>query len=120
MKKDRTLIFNKYGGKCAYCGCELKKGWHVDHIEPIVRNWWDGTCQKPENENIENYNPSCPSCNIQKSSLSLEQFRNNIKNFVISLNKYSTIYKFAKRYGLVAEKDIEVEFYFEKINKENK
>ena len=32
-KKERELIFNKYNGKCAYCGCELKKGWHIDHIE---------------------------------------------------------------------------------------
>ena len=34
-KKDRELIFNKYGGKCAYCGCELTKGWHVDEFEPV-------------------------------------------------------------------------------------
>lgn len=24
-KKERELIFNKYNGKCAYCGCELKR-----------------------------------------------------------------------------------------------
>ena len=28
-KKERELIFNKYNGKCAYCGCELKKGFHA-------------------------------------------------------------------------------------------
>ena len=83
-KKDRELIFNKYGGKCAYCGSELTKGWHADHIEPIVRNWKNGTCEKPENEKLENYNPSCPSCNIQKNSYTLEQFRENIKQFVTS------------------------------------
>ena len=37
-KKDRQIVFDKYNGKCAYCGCELVKGWHVDHIEPIVRD----------------------------------------------------------------------------------
>jgi 5-methylcytosine-specific restriction endonuclease McrA len=38
MKKaDRQKIFDKYGGRCAYCGCELQKGWHVDHIDPVVR-----------------------------------------------------------------------------------
>ena len=114
-KKERELIFNKYNGKCAYCGCELKKGFHVDHIEPIVRNWLNGTCEKPENENLENYNPSCPSCNIQKNSYTLEQFRENIKQFVNSLNQYSTQYKFAKKYGLVSETDIEVKFYFETL-----
>ncbi len=114
-KKERELIFNKYNGKCAYCGCELKKGFHVDHIEPIVRNWLNGTCENPENENLENYNPSCPSCNIQKNSYTLEQFRENIKQFVNSLNKYSTQYKFAKKYGLISENEIEVKFYFETL-----
>ena len=114
-KKERELIFEKYNGKCAYCGCELKKGWHVDHLEPIVRNWRNGTCEKPENENLENYNPSCASCNIQKNSYTLEQFRENIKQFVNSLNQYSTQYKFAKKYGLVKEIEIEVKFYFETL-----
>lgn len=113
--KDRELVFNKYGGKCAYCGCDLTKGWHVDHIEPIVRNWVDGSCEKPENENLQNYNPSCPSCNIQKNSYTLEQFRENIKQFVNSLNQYSTQYKFAKKYGLIKETEVDVKFYFETI-----
>jgi 5-methylcytosine-specific restriction endonuclease McrA len=39
MKKQiREQIFNKYSGKCAYCGTGLEKGWHVDHIEPVVRD----------------------------------------------------------------------------------
>ena len=116
-KQDRQEIFDKFSGKCAYCGCDLQKGWHVDHIEPIVRNWWNGTCQKPENDCIENNNPSCASCNIQKSSLSLEQFRDKIKQFVSSLNSYSNQYKFAKKYGLVQETETEVKFYFETVKK---
>jgi predicted restriction endonuclease len=36
-KNRRQLIFEKYDGRCAYCGCELQKGWHEDHIEPIIR-----------------------------------------------------------------------------------
>ena len=127
MKKtDRELIFNKYDGKCAYCGCELTKGWHADHIEPIVRDFiynknkqrfkTNGICRNPENDNLQNYNPSCPSCNIQKNSYTLEQFRENIKQFVNSLNQYSTQYKFAKKYGLVSENDIEVKFHFETVS----
>lgn len=127
MKKtDRELIFNKYDGKCAYCGCELIKGWHADHIEPIVRDFiynrnkqrfeTNGICRNPENENLQNYNPSCPSCNIQKNSYTLEQFREHIKQFVNSLNQYSTQYKFAKKYGLVSETNIEVKFHFETVS----
>lgn len=37
--KERDIIFNKYGGRCAYCGCELQKGWHVDHREPVERKY---------------------------------------------------------------------------------
>lgn len=124
-KKDRQIVFDKYKGKCAYCGCELQKGWHVDHIEPIVRDFiynkskqrleTNGICRNPENENLQNYNPSCPSCNIQKNSYTLEQFRENIKEFVNSLNQYSTQYKFAKKYGLIQETEIEVKFYFETL-----
>lgn len=35
--KERDIVFNKYKGKCAYCGCDLVKGWHVDHLKPVVR-----------------------------------------------------------------------------------
>jgi len=34
----------KFGGKCAYCGCDLpEKGWHADHVEPVYREWWKST-----------------------------------------------------------------------------
>ena len=34
----------KFGGKCAYCGSELpEKGWHADHVEPILREWRKST-----------------------------------------------------------------------------
>lgn len=128
MKKaDRQKVFEKYGGRCAYCGCELTKGWHVDEILPIVRDFtfngngktiYNGTCQYPERLHIENQNPSCASCNIMKSSEPLESFRNKIAAFVNSLNQYHTQYKFAKRYGLVVEVEKPVVFYFETLSKQ--
>lgn len=66
-KSDRDLVFKKYNGKCAYCGCELKKGWHVDELLPVRRNG-DGTCMHPERFNIKNQMPSCPSCVIFKKT----------------------------------------------------
>lgn len=113
-KSDREKIYNKYGGRCAYCGKELEKGWHVDHIKPIVRDLRNKSkCEFPEREVIENYNPSCPSCNRLKSSMSIEQFRNNIAKMVDSLNNYSVQYQVCKRYGLVEETNCKVVFYFE-------
>ena len=107
----REKIYSKYDGRCAYCGELLKKGWHIDHIKPVLRGY--NNYLNPENDTIENSNPACPSCNIQKKDFTIEQFRHNIKRFVVSLNKYSTQYKFAKKYGLITENDIEVKFYFE-------
>ena len=110
----REKVYNKFHGKCAYCGCELNGKFHIDHIEPIRRNS-DGSCLNPQNESLENLNPSCPSCNIMKHNQSIEQFRAMIKNFVTNLNKYNNQYKFAKKYGLITENDIEVKFYFETL-----
>lgn len=159
MKKaDRQIIFNKFSGRCAYCGCELEKGWHVDEKEPVRRNyktipahWREGDkhytsheiyrmhlsedqmtergfkwveskvvvdgCEHPENFNLDNQMPACASCNINKHSMSIEEFRHLISNFIVSLNRDSTQYKIAKRYGLVREAIKEVVFYFETFEK---
>jgi 5-methylcytosine-specific restriction endonuclease McrA len=115
----RQAIWNKSGGKCWYCGCDLPdKGWHADHIEPIRRNWWEDRTGvvpslHPERDTEENKVPTCASCNIQKGSLSVEQFRQKIEGFINSLNEYHTQYAVAKRYGLVTETDATVVFWFE-------
>ena len=115
-KKQREILFQKYDGKCTYCGCDLVKGWHVDHIEPIIRNPMDAKeCAKPHLDVIENMTPSCASCNINKHSMTIEQFRSLITGFVRSLNLRSVQYKFAKKYGLVEETEKKVVFYFETI-----
>ena len=123
--KQRDLIFNKYNGKCAYCGCDLVKGWHVDHVKPVIREKkWNHEKRKfvptgnmnHANDVIENKMPACASCNINKHSLSLEEFRKLISGFMTHLNERNTQYKIAKRYGLVNETDKQVKFYFESVN----
>lgn len=123
-KKDRQIIYDKFEGHCSYCGCELQKGWHVDELLPVRRNSkydkdkqkfvFDGTYKHPERLNINNQMPACPSCNINKHSMSLEEFRSLISGFMKHLNEVNTQYKVAKRYGLVQETKNEVVFYFEK------
>ena len=126
FKKDREIIFKKYGGKCAYCGTLLQKGWHVDDLLPVRRNMkynkhkskfiHDGTYEHPERLNIDNQMPSCPSCNINKHSMSLEEFRNLITGFIKHLNEVNIQYKIAKRYGLVNETIKPIVFYFERVS----
>lgn len=120
--KERDKIKAKYGGKCAYCGNTLPDKWHVDHFKPVVRDFvlvkdkgfvQNGKMLNPENDNFDNKVPSCPSCNILKSSGTIEEFRRLVSNFTTSLNRDSTQYKAAKRYGLIKEIDKKVTFYFE-------
>ena len=125
-KQEREIIFNKCNGKCAYCGTKLEKGWHVDELLPVRRNYeWDSfQCRMvyidmlhPERLTLDNQMPACPSCNINKHSNSLEWFRDLISNFTNSLNERSTQYKIAKRYGLISETPKPVVFYFETLKR---
>lgn len=150
-KSDRQKVFEKYGGRCAYCGCELKgKRWNVDHIEPVNRvtktvpgyyrhkvtgekcesptgKWWleyervdskqvFDKMLNPERDTFENSNPSCHSCNITKSAMTLERFREWIQDSTrrLNTNNYNS-YKFGKRFGLIKETGVEVKFYFETL-----
>ena len=113
-KTERQLVFDKYNGRCAYCGCILTKGWHVDHLKPIRRKKYKkGECRYPQRECIENYMPACASCNINKHAMKLEDFRQLVAGFMKHLNERNTQYKIAKRYGLVVEQEKPVIFYFE-------
>ena len=124
MNKKREIVFNKYDGRCAYCGCDLQKGWHIDHINPIRRNETDESIERMNSyrktpltrgkDSIENYNPACRQCNIWKSTYSIEQFRKEVSEQVNRLNNYSANYRNAKRFGLVEEIIKPVIFYFEK------
>ncbi len=117
-KKQRQLIFDKYNGRCAYCGCELQPGWHVDHLKPIRRHLRKDGCRHPKRDCVENCMPACASCNINKHSMSLEEFRKLVGGFIKSLNRDSTQYKIAKRYGFVVEVEKPVVFYFEQQSAE--
>ena len=116
-RQEREYIYNKYNGRCAYCGEKLQKGWHVDHLEPIKRQVGGGKKynEYPERDNTKNKLPSCPACNINKHSMSLETFRYIIGNYINSLNNFSPQYRMAKKYGLIEETGKEVKFYFEYV-----
>ena len=126
-KKDREIIKNKFGGKCAYCGEDLpERGWHVDEVMPVRRNYYydrskgkhvqskKNPMRHPERMHIDNQFPACAQCNINKHDFSLEDFRKAILGYMKHLNERNTQYKMAKKYGLVKENIAPIVFHFEK------
>ena len=90
-------------------GFDSKYKWVNDKTVP------DGY-EHPERLHIDNQIPACASCNINKHSMSLEEFRKLISGFMKHLNELNTQYKIAKRYGLIQETVKPIVFYFETLN----
>ncbi len=110
MKKaDRQKVYEKYNGKCAYCGADLEyKDMQVDHIVPKLH----GGANK-----LENYNPSCRMCNFYKSTFTLEGFRGNLETLINRVQE-PFIYRLASNYGMVKETEWDGKFYFERFLEE--
>jgi len=120
---DRKKIFNKFNGKCAYCGEKLSR-MQVDHIIP-KRSFKKIVLKKykvPEFlthltgndiDHEDNLFPACGTCNKWKSDYSLETFRSELGKQTERLNLRSSNYRMAKRYGQLMETENEIIFYFE-------
>ncbi len=121
-KKKREAIKAMYGGRCAYCGEALGDRWHVDHVAPVVRHLTTGHTGDPikqlypERHCEENFKPACAPCNINKRSMSLEEWRKWLEQLNDTLLRYATNYRHALRFGLVEERRQPVVFYFERSN----
>lgn len=122
-QKRRLIVFNKYNGRCAYCGCNLDfKDMQPDHIIPLA------TIRRiPYNklhevgirvrDEVNNLNPSCADCNRYKRDLSIEEFR------LYLLKRFNTLcldgmYKMAAKYGGKMVRPENIVFYFEKQSHE--
>jgi len=120
LKPETKLnVFNKYKGKCAYCGVEINiNKMHIDHIEPKYRGWNNEELIKYNKvkgkDSIDNFNPSCISCNCSKSTYSIEEWRNQLKHKIICLRRDVSNFRILERFGLISVNKIEIEFYFEK------
>ena len=118
-KKQREQIWQKYGGRCAYCGEPIElKDMQADHIKPIFRGWDDQLkAHLPEghlgDNSIENFNPACRACNFRKSTSDIEGFREALEHGLDCCRRDFT-YRMMVRYGLVVEQPQKVVFYFEK------
>ena len=113
MKIDREKLRNMFGGKCAYCGCDLPEKFHADHIKPVQRRVYGKGIENPGNHNIENIYPACQPCNRYKASMPLEGWRECIENLPNVLERDSGAFRHADRFGLVKIDRKQVRFYFE-------
>ncbi|MCL1997867.1 MAG: HNH endonuclease [Turicibacter sp.] len=105
-KKERKQIHGSLGGHCAYCGCDLTiKDMQVDHKQPL---------RKGGSDTIENMLPACRPCNHRKSTLDIEQFREDVLNFPNVLQRDNVTYRNAVRFEVVVPNLHKVKFYFER------
>ena len=115
-KKTREQVYQKYNGRCAYCGREIAyKDMQVDHFIPKDMEFVFTSGNVPGMDSVDdigNLMPSCRSCNHYKRANSLEMFRRWIAEIPRKLrNDY--IYKIGVIYGNIIENEKPIRFYFE-------
>jgi 5-methylcytosine-specific restriction endonuclease McrA len=118
--KSKKIIFDKYGGRCAYCGIKLDfDHFSFDHINPKFKGYPDQELCRMNivrGENcIDNYNPCCKSCNSSKSTFTLEKWRSEIDKKFGRLMKYEPSFNLLVRLNIIPSKGKKWLFYFEKI-----
>lgn len=141
MKKElRQQVFNKYNGKCAYSGTELKEDWQIDHLIPLLSyHIWGLAPEIRESRyeitwgknDIENLMPVQKIVNHYKRSLSLKDFREwylgnlhlrlrklpkNSKSLK-AIEKKKYLLEVASLFGITEYKPFSGLFYFETITK---
>ena len=108
--KIRAIVFDKFDGRCAYCGVNLVKGWNVDHIKPQV---FGGT------NDLDNLNPSCKDCNNYKCHTDLEGYRKQLHKMLNEkleyLFKSKTKMQVAMNMGSIKHTLWDGKFHFERV-----
>ena len=113
-KAIRQAVYDKYNGRCAYCGREIAyKDMQVDHF--VAKR---GGNESGSND-ISNLMPSCRMCNHYKRANSLETFRYYIQEIPRKLRE-NYIYKVGVVYGNVLERKKPIVFFFERNGNEEK
>jgi len=111
MKPEiRLTVYNKFNGRCAYCGREITyKQMQVDHYWPqFLKHHKVGV----DNDHIDNLFPSCAKCNNHKHGMRAEMWRDELALQVKRLRKNAQFDR-ALRFGQVEIKESPIVFYFE-------
>jgi hypothetical protein len=122
-KKQKAALREKYDGRCAYCGSELKN-MHADHLRPVTRITTDPWSKplpaaeryliNPENNVVSNMMPACAPCNLHKGGYSLEGWRDMIQRSAEIVAREKSAFRAGVRFGLIEVKSGPVVFYFER------
>lgn len=113
LKIDRHKIFNKYGGRCAYCGIKITvKNFQVDHIWPQHLAHWEKGLDSNREENL---NPTCRKCNNYKHGMRIPDFRKQLQRHIEMLMKNAQFNR-ALRFGQVIIIEKPITFYFEVVD----
>lgn len=123
-KTQRAVLFERYSGRCAYCGDHLKARWCADHVEPVIRETryergkgfvQTGRVLHDGRDTLANMLPSCPPCNISKGSHSLEGWRRELLRSTEYLERNYPTFRTAVRFRRVMVEHVNepVRFYFE-------
>lgn len=105
-KAIRKMLYEKYGGRCAYCGVLLPERFHADHIHPVLRGGLD---------DIHNLNPACARCNNWKLWFTVDEFRVEIAAQPGRLMRDSAGFRLARDYEQLDITTQPVIFYFERF-----
>jgi len=125
----RELVYGKYGGRCAYCGCELTlKEMQVDHANITIGSAYYGTHTEPARQamadgtidDIDNLMPSCRQCNFYKGMHDIEGFRKSLKDVLSATCRKSFQVRLAMKYDILTFTPWDGKFYFEKLNEQPK
>ena len=128
-KALRLQVYDKYDGRCAYCGKPLKpEEMQVDHIlayascdnfgETTVRDKVRDMVADGSMNAIENLMPACRACNFYKSTDDIEGFRRRLLTELEHTCRSSFQTRLAMQYGMITYTAWSGEFYFEKIEKQ--
>jgi len=119
-KEKRLLVYEKFHSKCAYCGCKIELNkMHVDHIIPLYRGYTNDDLKQygklKGTNNIYNLNPSCSTCNISKSTFTLDEWRIQLFLKIERLRKSAVNFRLLEKYNLIKTTKKEIIFYYEKV-----
>lgn len=100
----RRKIFEKYNGRCAYCGNQITiDNMTIDHFDPK---------SKGGSLSIHNCLPSCKRCNEIKADGTIDSMRDKIERSLKSLSRNKD-YQILRKYGIVNTTKEPVTFFYE-------